>query len=103
VASDRAARWRFDRAIARLEPVDALLADYATAYCGRPVRRRDVGPMESAVELPGVTWSIEGDVMVEFLHNDEGPGRLIVHEFALLAVIKKQLRSRHVSIEYRGF
>jgi hypothetical protein len=50
-----------------------------------------------------VTWSIEEDVMVEYLHTDDGPGRLIVHEFALLAVIKKQLRSRHVTIEYRGF
>jgi hypothetical protein len=64
---------------------------------------REVAPLESAVELPGVTWSIEGDVMVEYLHDDGGPGRLIVHELALLAVIKKQLRSRHVTIEYQGF
>jgi hypothetical protein len=41
--------------------------------------------------------------MVEDLHDDHGPGRLIVHELALLAVIKKQLRSRHVTIVYRGF
>ena len=102
-AEDRAAAWRFERAVARVAVVDAILADYATAYCGRPLRRRDVKPLESAVELPGVIWSIEGDVMVEYLHDDDGPGRLIVHEPALLAVIKKQLRSRHVTIEYRGF
>jgi hypothetical protein len=81
--------------------VDAILADYATCYCGRPVRRREVKPMESAVELPGITWSIEGDVMVEFLPRDSGPGRLIVHEIAILSLVKKQLRSRHVTIEYR--
>ena len=102
-AGDRAAAWRFDRAVARVGVVDAILADYATSYCGRPLRRREIAPLESAVEVPGVTWSIEEDVMVEYLHTDDGPGRLIVHEFALLAVIKKQLRSRHVTIEYRGF
>ncbi len=102
-AADKAAAWRFDRAVARVSVVDAILADYATSYCGRPLRRRDVAPLESAVEVPGVTWSIEGDVMVEYLHNDDGSGLLIVHEFALLAVIKKELRSRHVMIEYRGF
>jgi len=102
-AADRAAAWRFSRGVARVDVVEAILADYATSYCGRPLRRREIAPLESAVEVPGVTWLIEGDVMVEYLHNDDGPGRLIVHEFALLAVIKKQLRSRHVIIEYRGF
>ena len=102
-AGDRAAAWRFSRAVARVAVVDAILAEYATSYCGRPLRRREIGPSESAVEVPGVTWSIEGDVMVEYLHNDDGPGRVIVHEFALLAVVKKQLRSGHVTIEYRGF
>ena len=101
-AEDRAAKWRFARAVERVAVVEAILADYATSYCGRPLRRREIAPLESAVEVASVTWSIEGDVMVEYLHNDDGPGRLIVHEFALLAVIKKQLRSRHVTIEYQG-
>ena len=101
--ADRAAAWRFSRRVARVAVVDAILADYATSYCGRPLRRREIAPLESAVEVPGVTWSIEEDVMVEYVHTDDGPGRLIVHEVALLAVIKKQLRSRHVTIEYRGF
>jgi hypothetical protein len=100
-AEDASAAWRFSRAVERVRVVDAILADYATSYCGRPVRRREVKPMESAVELPGITWSIEGDVMVEFLPGDGGPGRLIVHEIAILSLVKKQLRSRHVTIEYR--
>jgi hypothetical protein len=100
-AEDRAARWRYERAVARIEVVHAVLADYATSCCGRPLRRRDVGPMESAVDLPGVIWTIEGDVMVEYLYNDAGPGRLVVHELALLEEIRGNLRSRHVTIEYR--
>ena len=99
---DRAVRWRYERAVARVEVVDDILAEYATWYCGRPIRRREVLPMASAVELPGVTWSIEGEVMVEFLYDDSGPSRVVVHELALLDVVKKRLRSRHVSVEYVG-
>jgi hypothetical protein len=100
-ADDEAARWRFRRAVARVAVIDAILADYATSYCGLPVRRREVLPLQSAVELPCVTWSIDGEVMVEFLPADDGPGQLLVREIALLAAVKKQLRSRHVRIEYR--
>jgi hypothetical protein len=99
-AEDRSARWRFARAVARVHVVDDVLAEYATSYCGRPFRRRDVGPMESAVQLPSVTWSIEDDVMVEFLPGDNGPGRLVVHEIALLEPLRQVLRTRHVAIEY---
>ena len=81
--------------------VDSILADYATSYCGLPVRRRDVLPLQSAVEVPGVIWSIDGEVMVEFLPAESGPGRLVVREIALLSSVKRQLRSRHVRIEYR--
>ena len=101
-ADDRAAQWRYTRAIGRVEVVHAILADYATSCCGRPLRRRDIAPMESAVELPGVTWSIEGDVMAEYLYSDTGPGRLMVHELALLDEIKSKLRTGHVTIEYRS-
>jgi hypothetical protein len=99
-AEDRAALWCFTRAVARVAAVDAVLADYATSICGRPVRRRDVGPLESAVSLPGVTWSIDGEVLVEFLPGDSGPGELIVYEIALLKPLKKQFRSRHFRIKY---
>jgi hypothetical protein len=99
-AEDAAALWRFQRAVARVGVVDDILADYATSYCGRPLRRHEVAPMESAVQVPGVTWSIDGDVMVEFLASDRGPGRLVVHEIALLTDLRKRLRSRHVLIEH---
>ena len=102
LAEDGAALWRFRRAVSRVAAVDAILADYATSYCGLPVRRREVMPLQSAVEVPGVTWTIDGEVMVEFLPGDSGPGRLVVHEIALVSSVKKQLRSRHVRIEYRA-
>jgi hypothetical protein len=100
-AQDRAASWRFARTTARVRAVDDVLADYATSFCGRPVRRVEVAPMQSAVQLPGITWSIDGDVMVEFLYEDTGPSRLVISEIALLRPLKKQLRSRHVTIEHR--
>lgn len=81
--------------------LDSILADYATSYCGLAVRRREVAPLQSAVEVPGVTWTIDGEVMVEFLPGERGPGRLIVREIALMSSVKKQLRSRHVRVEYR--
>jgi hypothetical protein len=95
--------WRFRRAVQRVAVVDDVLADYATNWCRRPLRRREVLPLTSAVELPGVTWSIDGDVMVEFFPDDRGPGRLIVREIALTRLLRKRLRSRHVTIEYRNW
>ena len=99
-AADRAAEWRFARAIARVRVVDDVVAEHATAWCGRPYRRRDVRPLESAVDLPGVTWSIDNEVVVELLYADRGAHRLVVHDVALLAPIRKVLRSRHVVIEH---
>jgi hypothetical protein len=99
-ASDRAATWRFSRAVERVRAVDRIVADYATTYCGRPVRRYDVAPLESAVHVPGVTWTIEGEVVIEFVSEDAGPGRLNVYEFALLRPVKQAIRSRHIVINY---
>ena len=98
-SQDDATLWRFNRAVARVHVVDAIVAGYATSYWGRPVRRRVVQPLASAVEVAGVRWSIEDEVVVEFLPTDGGPDRLVVYELALVAPIKKQLRTRHVSIE----
>jgi hypothetical protein len=98
--SDRAATWRFSRAVERVGAVDRIVADYATTYCGRPMRRYDVAPLESAVRFRGVTWTIEGDVVIEFIPEDAGPGRLNVYEFALLRPVKQALRSRHIVINY---
>jgi hypothetical protein len=99
-AHDEQARWRFSRAIARTRVVDVLVADFATSWCGRPFRRKEVGPLESAIQLPGVRWTIEGDVMVELLYEAGRPSRLVVHEIALLQPLRKALRTRHVTVEY---
>jgi hypothetical protein len=69
-----------------------MLADYATTYCLRPVRRVD----ESEV----IRWSIEDEVMVELVHGAAGREQVLVHEIGLLATLRKQLRSRRVSVEY---
>jgi hypothetical protein len=99
---DAAARWRFARSVARVHAVDAIVAEYATSYCGLPARRREIAPMQSAVQLPGVTWSIDKEVVVEFLYYGDGPGRLIVYEIALVKPLKRGVRSRHVRLEHAG-
>jgi hypothetical protein len=91
--------WRYRRAIARAAVVEQIVADYATSICGRPVRRREVPPLTSAVELPGVIWSIDGDVMVELLVVDGERPRVVVHEIALVMPIKRALRTRHLGVE----
>jgi hypothetical protein len=75
--------------------VDLILADYATNVCGLPVRRR-----ESHGARPGVTWSIDGEPMVELVVEDDGPDRLVVHEVSLLGPVRRALRTRHLRIEY---
>ena len=87
-----------------MRKVDDVVAEHATAYWGRPYRRREVRPFESAVELPGLTWSIEGEsvVVLVSIADDGGPARLIVRDVGLLAPLRKVLRSRHVRIEHAG-
>jgi hypothetical protein len=92
---DSGSAWRFTRSVARVQPVDVILAEYATTVCGLPVRRR-----ETPAPRPGVTWSIDDAVMVEFVHAERGPSRLLVHELSLMAPLRKKLRSRHLTIDY---
>jgi hypothetical protein len=87
--------WRFARAVARVQPVEGILAEYATAVCGLPVRRT-----ETHGAHPGVTWSIDGTVMVELVAEASGPDRLLVHELSLLGPVRKALRTRHLRIEH---
>ena len=90
--------WRFRRAVARVEPVvEEVVADYATSYVGRPVQRQDVVPPRP---VPGVTWSIDGALVVEFVYRPKGRDQLLVHDIALLEVLRKRLRTRHVAIAY---
>ena len=95
----RAILWRYRRAVARAAAIEDIVAEYATSICGRPVRRREVRPFTSAVELPGVIWSIDGDVMVELLVVDGERPRVVVHEIALLKPLRRVLRTRHLSVE----
>ena len=90
--------WRYERAVARVEgAVEAVLADFATSYVGRPVRRRDIRPPRP---LPGVAWSIDDDLVVELIHRRDAPDQVLVHDVALLDALKKRLRTRHVDIAY---
>ena len=96
MADDR--EWAFERAVARVEaPVEEVLADYATSYVGRPVRRRDVRPPRP---LPGVVWTIDEEVVVELVHRKGGPDQLLVHDVALVELLKRRLRTRHLEIRY---
>ena len=99
--ADRLAGWHFDRAVARVQPADAIVADFATSIVGRPVRRRDVAPFTDALQPPGVTWTVDGDVVLELLVGERGrPSRMLVHDVALLRPIRKRFRTRHVVVEY---
>jgi hypothetical protein len=97
-------RWLFERAVDRVLVIDSIVADYATAICGRPARRRD-HPPGGAVggdDDPRVTWSIDGDELVTFRPSRRGPGVVTIHEIGLLEPLRKELRSRHLMVEYRS-
>jgi hypothetical protein len=98
---DATDRWLFERAVDRVRAVDAIVAEYATAICGRPARRRDHPPEAADGSAVGVTWSIDGDVLVTFTPSSRGPSVVTVSEIGLLQPLRKQLRSRHLRIEYR--
>jgi hypothetical protein len=90
--------WRYRRAVARVEhAVDEVLAEFAVSYVGRAVQRREILPPRP---LPGVAWSIDGDLVVEYLYRESERDRILVHDIALLDVLKKRLRTRHVEIAY---
>jgi len=97
---DAAIEWRYRRAASRVSVIDGIVAEFATGICGRPVRRREVLPLQSSVEVPGIKWSIDGHLAVQFIHEPSDPDRLVVYEIALLRSVKKAIRSRHVRITY---
>jgi len=90
--------WRYERAVARVEAtVDQVVADHATVYVGRPAERHVVRPPRP---LPGLTWSIDKELVVEFVHRPEARDQRFVHDVAILRALKKRIRSRHVDIVY---
>ena len=99
---DATDRWLFERAVDRVRVVDSIVAEYASAICGRPARRRDHPPDGSDGQVVGVTWSIDGDVLVTFSPSPRGRSVVTVHEIGLLEPVRKELRSRHLRVEYRS-
>jgi len=96
-----AAAWRFERALARVEPaVDRLLADYATAYWQRPLRRDVVAGPDADGVPAAVTWTIDREPIVDFVCDRDGRATLCVHDYALLRPLQKAVRSGHVRVEY---
>lgn len=92
--------WRFERALARVDrTVETIVAEHATTYWCRPVRRREVG-----LELVGrerrVLWWIENEPVLEFRFVEQGPATLVVHDFSLFDPLKRALRTRHVHVRY---
>jgi hypothetical protein len=83
-------------AIAKVEAaIDGIVADYVTTYALLPVQRREL-------EDGAVTWSSDKEVLVELSSGDRQPARVVVREIGLLQPLKKQLRSRRVTIEYES-
>jgi hypothetical protein len=79
--------------------MDEILAEYATTFCLRPVRRHEVRSDDDS-DRGSVMWSIEQQTMVELVHTQTGPDLIRVHEIGLVRQLKNQLRSGRVKVEY---
>jgi hypothetical protein len=102
MGSDVRRSWVFQQALRRVDPVDDVVADYATSICGRPVRRREVAPDADHGDIGTVTWTIDGDVVVEFTAVAHGRDRVAVHDIGLLRPLRQRLRSRHLVVAYES-
>jgi hypothetical protein len=68
--------WVFERAVDRVESVvEEVVAGYVASYVGRALRRHEIRPPRP---LPGIAWSIDGDIVVEFVHRGSAPDQLLV-------------------------
>ena len=94
--------WLFQQALRRVEPVDDVVAEYATAICGRPARRRDMPSDAADGGIGTVTWSIDGGVVVEFTAVASGRHRVAVYDVGLLRPVRQCLRSRHLIVGYES-
>ena len=94
--------WLFQQAVRRVAQVDDVVAEYATAICGRPARRRDVRSAAPDGDIGTVTWSIDGEVVVEFTAVAAGRHRVAVYDVGLLRPVRQCLRSRHLIVGYES-
>ena len=94
MADDR--DWRYQRAVARVEvAVEEIVAELTRpSYEGRPVQRREILPPRP---LPGIVWSIDGELVVEFVYRDSVPDQLLVHDIALLHTLKRRFQHTDTS------
>ena len=68
--------WRFERVLARIEPtVETLLADHATSYWGRPVRRHELAAEPDSLDHR-VVWTIDDETVIELRVAERGPATL---------------------------
>jgi hypothetical protein len=89
-------RWRLQRSWSRIEHiVDGVLAEHATTYWMRPVRRLEITSTEGG---HGFVWTIDGEHVLEFRVAERGPASLVVHDFSLFEPLRRSLRTRHVRI-----
>ena len=93
-------RWRFRRAVARIEPmVEPLVAHHATSYWQRPARRHEDPPGPGRPD-PSLRWSIDDETVLELRVPERGPSTLVVHDFGLFDPLRKALRTRHVRVRH---
>jgi hypothetical protein len=90
--------WRLERALARIEPtVETLLAEHATSYWGRPVRRHQVVAEPDSADRR-VVWTIDNETVLEVRVAESGPAMLVVHDVSLFSPLRRALRTRHVRL-----
>jgi hypothetical protein len=102
MATGRGDDWLFERAVRRADVVDRLVAEYAVSICGRPVRRSQARTDQPAGVLGKVTWTIDGDVVVQLTAVEKGRHEVVVYDVGLLHPLRTSLRSRHLRVSHRS-
>ncbi len=96
--TDVGRRWRFDRALARIEPiVEPILVDHATGYWMRPLRRVVLDPATGGSGYRAV-WTIDDEPVLELRFAERGPSTVVVHDFSVFTPVRHAIRTRHVRV-----
>ena len=94
-ADEKPRTWRIARMRDALEPrIEAVLAEQATTYWNRPLRRAEVQGGEPMI----VRWSIDGDLVAVLEIGGAGPAQLRVHDVGALEPLRRSLRGQRVVI-----